>query len=54
MSASCAFMLPVATGPNAVIFSSGHVPIRVMAREGLALNLLGAAVITAISYFVLT
>ena len=54
MSASCAFMLPVATGPNAVIFSSGHIPIRVMAREGLALNLIGATVITAISYFVLT
>jgi len=54
MSASCAFMLPVATGPNAVIFSSGHIPIRVMAREGLALNLIGAVVISAISYVVLT
>ena len=54
MSASCAFMLPVATGPNAVIFSSGHVPIRTMVREGLVLNLLGAVVITAITYIVLT
>ncbi len=53
MSASCAFMLPVATGPNAVIFSSGMVPIRAMAREGLGLNLLGAAVITAVCFFML-
>lgn len=53
MSASCAFMLPVATGPNAVIFASGHVSIRHMAREGLALNLIGAVVLTAVSYFML-
>lgn len=52
MSASCAFMLPVATGPNAVIFSSGLVPIRTMAREGFALNLVGAVVITTVCYFV--
>ncbi len=53
MSASCAFMLPVATGPNAVIFSSGLVPIRTMVREGFCLNLIGAAVITVVCYFVL-
>ena len=52
MSASCAFMLPVATGPNAVIFSSGHVPIRAMVREGLILNLAGAAILTAVCYTV--
>jgi len=54
MSASCAFMLPVATGPNAVIFASGHVSIRDMAREGLVLNFIGAAVITAVCYFIFT
>lgn len=53
MSASCAFMLPVATGPNAVIFSSGLVPIKAMVREGFVLNLIGAVVITAVCYFVL-
>lgn len=53
MSASCAFMLPVATGPNAVIFASGHVPIRAMAREGLILNLLGAAVLSTICFLIL-
>ena len=53
MSASCAFMLPVATGPNAVIFSSGLVPIKAMVREGFGLNLMGAVVITTVCYFVL-
>ncbi len=53
MSASCAFMLPVATGPNAVIFASGHVPIRAMAREGLILNLMGAAVLSTVCFALL-
>jgi sodium-dependent dicarboxylate transporter 2/3/5 len=53
MSASCAFMFPVATGPNAIMFGSGRIPIRVMAREGLALNLIGAVVITVACYFAL-
>jgi len=48
ISASCAFMLPVATAPNAVIYGSGRVPIRRMAREGLVLNLLGALVVTLV------
>lgn len=48
MSASCAFMLPVATAPNVVVFSSGAFPIRVMAREGVALNFIGVCIITAV------
>lgn len=40
LSASCAFMLPVATPPNAVAAELGHVPSRDMARAGLVLNLL--------------
>ena len=46
MSASCAFMLPVATPPNAVVFGTGQVTLRRMAREGIALNLIGVVVIT--------
>lgn len=53
MSASCAFMLPVATGPNAVIFSSGQVPIGAMVREGMILNFMGAAVLTAVCFVLL-
>lgn len=48
MSASCAFMLPVATAPNVVVFSTGAFPTKVMAREGLALNFIGALLITAV------
>ena len=51
MSASCAFMLPVATAPNAVVFSTGRVSISTMAREGLALNFIGVGVITFVCYF---
>lgn len=48
ISASCAFMLPVATAPNAVVYGSGRVSIRQMAREGLVINLFGALVITLV------
>ncbi len=54
MSASCAFMLPVATGPNAVVFGSNRISIAEMARAGLAINLLGSVVITAVCWLVLT
>lgn len=48
LSASCAFMLPVATVPNAVVFGTGLFTTRDMAREGLVLNLLGAVALTAL------
>jgi sodium-dependent dicarboxylate transporter 2/3/5 len=46
LSASCAFMLPVATQPNAIVFASGKLRVQDMARAGLALNLMGAVLIT--------
>ena len=46
LSASCAFMLPVATAPNAVVYGSGMLPVAVMARTGVRLNLLAVIVIT--------
>ncbi len=51
LSASCAFMLPVATPPNAIVFGSGWVGIRQMARVGLVLNLLGVVIITTLCWF---
>ena len=51
LSASCAFMLPVATAPNAIVFGSGKITVEQMAREGFVLNLMGAAVITLVVYF---
>ena len=51
LSASCAFMMPVATPPNAVVFGSDRVRISEMARVGVVLNLLGAVIITMIFSF---
>jgi sodium-dependent dicarboxylate transporter 2/3/5 len=53
MSASCAFMLPVATAPNAVMFSTGRFTTTRMAREGFALNLAGTMVITFCCYLII-
>jgi sodium-dependent dicarboxylate transporter 2/3/5 len=53
LSASCAFMLPVATAPNAIVFGSGKIRIKDMARAGFVLNLLGALVIMSVSLLIL-
>ena len=53
MSASCAFMLPVATAPNVIVYSTGVFPIKVMAREGIVLNLIGAMIITGVCFVML-
>lgn len=53
MSASCAFMLPVATPPNAIVFGSGKVRIPDMMRSGFALNIMGVFLITTLAYLVL-
>ena len=52
-AASCAFMLPMATPPNAIVFASGHVTIPQMARTGILLNMLAIMMITLLSYSLL-
>lgn len=52
ISASCAFMLPVATPPNAIVFASGHVSVPQMAKAGVMLNFIGVVLVTAIVYFI--
>ena len=53
MSASCAFMLPVATAPNTIVFSTGRFTTRLMAREGLVLNFVGVIVISVMCYLLM-
>lgn len=50
LSASCAFMMPVASPTQAIIFGSGRVPIREMVRAGILFNLLGVIIVSAVFY----
>ncbi|WP_038683482.1 SLC13 family permease [Rubrobacter radiotolerans] len=50
LAASCAFMLPVATPPNAIVFGSGHVTILQMVRAGVWLNVIAILLITLAVY----
>lgn len=50
LSASCAFMLPVSTAPNAIVFGTGRVTVRRMVREGALLNVFGALLLTGICW----
>ncbi|MBK8434973.1 MAG: DASS family sodium-coupled anion symporter [Austwickia sp.] len=49
LAATCAFMLPVATPPNAIAYGSGYVTIAQMIRGGVLLNLIGVVLITAVT-----
>lgn len=51
LSASCAFMLPIATAPNMIIYGSQQVPIKTMIRHGALLNIIGVGLITAAALF---
>ena len=51
LAASCAFMLPVATPPNAIVYGSNKFTIATMMRAGFALNIIGILVVTIFAYY---
>lgn len=52
LAATCAFMLPVGTPPNAIVFGTGTVTIRQMAKGGFVLNIVGVLLITLMTYLI--
>ena len=53
ISASCAFMLPVATAPNAIAYATEHVTVKQMMREGLGLNLILSVLISTMCFILI-
>ena len=53
IASSCAFMLPMATPPNAIVFASGYVKVSEMARVGVVLNLIAISILVIMFQFVL-
>ncbi|HAD97262.1 MAG TPA: anion transporter, partial [Cryomorphaceae bacterium] len=51
VGASCAFMFPISTPPNAIVFSSGYIRMNQMARSGILLNLICVVIISLYCYF---
>ena len=52
LAASCAFMLPVATPPNAIVYGSNKFSIPDMIKAGFALNIIGIFLVTLFAYYV--
>ena len=52
IAASCAFMLPVATPPNAVVFGSGYLRIRDMVKTGIVMNIISILLVSLYVYYI--
>jgi sodium-dependent dicarboxylate transporter 2/3/5 len=53
MAASCAFMLPVATAPNAIAYGTGEIEIKDMVKEGAVLSFVISSILALVTYFLL-
>ncbi|MGB2759474.1 MAG: SLC13 family permease, partial [Maribacter stanieri] len=53
IASSCAFMLPMATPPNAIVFASGYIKVHEMARAGVILNLIAVLLLIGLFQFIL-
>jgi sodium-dependent dicarboxylate transporter 2/3/5 len=47
IGASLGFMMPISTPPNAIVYSSGYIPLRAMVRNGLVLDIVGYVIVVA-------
>ena len=53
MAASCAFMMPISTPPNAIVFSSGHIRIKQMVKTGFVLNIIAIIILVLASFTII-
>ena len=53
IASSCAFMLPMATPPNAIVFASGHIKVFEMAKVGIVLNIISVLLLVGITYLLI-
>lgn len=53
LAASCASMMPMGTPPNAIVFASGHIPLKKMVKTGFVMNIVAILLIVLFSYFLL-
>ena len=53
IASSCAFMLPMATPPNAIVFASGYIKVNEMAKAGIILNILAVLLLVGLFQFIL-
>jgi sodium-dependent dicarboxylate transporter 2/3/5 len=53
MASSCAFMLPMATPPNAIVFASGYVKVNEMVKAGIILNMIAVGLLILYYQFVI-
>jgi sodium-dependent dicarboxylate transporter 2/3/5 len=53
MAASCAFMLPMATPPNAIVFASGYIKVHEMVKAGIILNVISILILIGFSAYII-
>ncbi len=53
MAASCAFMMPISTPPNAIVFSSGHIQMKQMIKTGFILNIISVIILSVAAFSII-
>ena len=53
IASSCAFMLPMATPPNAIVFASGYIKVKQMARAGILLNIISVIILILLFNYIM-